>query len=75
MVDKGKLASYSLPPLSKISNLEHTSHFKLIKDLNSNKVNDLALNKNDPVNLYNNLLTILDTDKIQNTRSSSENDN
>ena len=42
--DRGKLASYLMFPLSKITNPEKTSQFKLVKHHNSNRVNDL-LNK------------------------------
>ena len=49
--------------LSKVINLDHTSQLKLLKDPNSNKVNDLLINKTKPVTLYNNLLTFRDTDE------------
>ena len=52
-----------MSPLSKITNPEHTSQFKLIKDPNSNRVNDLLINKTIPITLYNNLLTFRDTNK------------
>ena len=35
MNDRGILASLLLSPLSKITNLEHSSHFKLVEDSNS----------------------------------------
>ena len=63
MNDRGKLASHLLSPLSKIINPQHTSQFNLVKDPDSNRVNDLLKNKTIPVTLYNNLLTFLDTDK------------
>ena len=63
MKDRGILASSWLSPVSKISNHEHTSQIKLVKDLNSNRVNDLLINKTIPVTLYNNLLTFCDTDR------------
>ena len=34
-----------------------------MKDLNSNRVNDLLINKTIPVTFYNNLLTFRDTEK------------
>ena len=52
-----------LSPLSKNTNLENTSQFKLVKDPNSNRVNDLFLHNTIPVTLYNNLLTFRDTGK------------
>ena len=63
MNDKVIIVSHLLSPLSKIPNPEHTSQFKLVKDLNSNRVNDLLMNKTIPVTLYNNLLIFRDTDK------------
>ena len=41
MNDRGILATYLMSPLSKITNLENTTQFKLIKDSTSNWVNDL----------------------------------
>ena len=41
MNDRGILATYLMSPLSKITNPENSSHFKLVKDSNSNRVNDL----------------------------------
>ena len=40
---RGALASYLLSRLSKITNPEHISQYKLIKELNSNRVNDLLI--------------------------------
>ena len=45
MNDRGILATYLMSPLSKITNPENTSQFKLVKDHNSNRVNDLKINK------------------------------
>ena len=73
MNDRVILASYLLSPLSKITDPEHTSQFKLVKDSSSNRVNDLLLNKTKPVTLYNDLLTFRDTDKkVQTTGRSFE---
>ena len=58
---RGILASYLVFPLSKITNPENTSQFKLVKDSNSNRVNDLKINKTIPITLYNKLLTFRDT--------------
>ena len=63
MNDRGILASYLMSPLSKITNPENTSQFKLVKDNNSNRVNDLLIKNTIPITLYNNLLTFRDTGK------------
>ena len=57
MSDRGILASYLMSPLSKITNPENTSQFKLVKDHNSNRVNDLLIKNTIPITLHNNLLT------------------
>ena len=51
MNDRCILASYSMSPLSKITNPEHTSQFKLVKDHNSNRVNDLLIKNTIPITL------------------------
>ena len=63
MKDRGILASYLMSPLSKITNPENTTQFKLVKDSNSNRVNDLKLNNSIPITPYNNMLTFRDTGK------------
>ena len=63
MNDRGILASYLMSPLSKITNPENSSQFKLVKDHNSNRVNDLKINKSIPITLYGNMLTFRDTNK------------
>ena len=63
MNDRGRLASYLMSPLSKITNPENNTQFKLVKDSNSNRINDLKINKAIPVTLYNNMLTFRDTGK------------
>ena len=63
MKDRGILATYLMSPLSEITNLENTTQFKLVKDANSNRVNDLNINNSIPITLYNNLLTFRDTGK------------
>ena len=60
MDDSGILASYLLSALSEITNFEHTSQYKLVKDLNSKRVNDLLINKTIPVTLYQSLLRFSD---------------
>ena len=54
--DREVIASYLLSPLSEITNPEHTSQIKLVKDPNSDSVNDLLINKTRPLTLCNNLL-------------------
>ena len=63
MNDRGIIASYLMSPLSKITNPENTSHFKLVKDSSSNRVNALKKNKTIPITLYGNILTFRDTNK------------
>ena len=63
MNDRGIVESYLLSPLSVINNPEFTSQYKLVKNLDSNRVNDPLINKTKPVTLYDKLLTILDTNK------------
>ena len=63
MNDRGILASHLMSPLSKITNPENTNQYKLVKDSNSNRVNDLKINKTIPITLYNYMLTFRDTDK------------
>ena len=63
MNDRGILASYLMSPLSKITNPESSTQFKLVKDSNSNRVNDLKINKTIPITLYNNFLPFRDTGK------------
>ena len=63
MNDRGILASYLMSPLSKITNPENTTQFKLIKDSSSNRVSDLKINNSIPITLHNNLLTFRDTNK------------
>ena len=63
MNDRGILATYLMSPLSKITNPQNTTKFKLIKGSSSNRVNDLKINNSIPITLYNNLLTFRDTNK------------
>ena len=64
MNDRGILASYLMSPLSKITNPENTTQFKLVKDSNSNRVNDLLIKNTIPITLQDNLLTFRDTNKV-----------
>ena len=57
------IASYLLSPLSKTFNPEYTSQFILVKDSNSNRVNELLKHNTIPFTLYDNLLIFHDTGK------------
>ena len=63
MNDRGILATYLMSPLSKITNPENKSQFKLVKGHNSNRVNDLLMKNKIPITLYGNMLTFRDTNK------------
>ena len=63
MNDRGILATYLMSPLSRITNPEHASQFKLVEDPSSNRVNDLKINKTIPIVLYGNIITFRDTNK------------
>ena len=51
MNDRGIRASYLMSSLSKITNPEISSQFKVVKDSSSNRVNDLKINKTIPITL------------------------
>ena len=63
MNDRGISATYLMSPLSRITNPENTSQFKLVKDHNSNRVNVLLMKNKIPITLYGNMLTFRDTHK------------
>ena len=63
MNDRGILASHLMSPLSKITNPENTNQFKLVRDRNSNRVNDLLMKNKITITLYGNMLTFRDTGK------------
>ena len=63
MDDKGIIASYLLSPLSKVTNPENTSQFKLIKCASSKRVNDLLIQNTIAITSYVNSLTFCDTGK------------
>ena len=63
MNDRGILATYLMSPLSRITNPENSSQFRLEKDPNSNRVNDLLMKNKIPITLYGNMLTFRDTNK------------
>ena len=71
--DRGKIVSYLLSSLSKITNHGNISQFKIVKDSNSNRVNDMLIHNPIPVTLHNNLLTY--RWRIQTERRPFENDN
>ena len=64
MIDRGILACYLMSPLSKITNPENSSQFKLIRDPNSNRINDLLIHNTIPITLHDNLLTFRYTNKV-----------
>ena len=64
MNDRGILASYLMSPLSKNTNPENTSQFRLEKDHNSNRVSDLLMKNKIPIILYGNMLTFRDSGKV-----------
>ena len=64
MNDRGILASYLMSPLSKITNPQNTSQFRLKKDHNSNGVNDLLMKNKSPITLYGNMLLFRDSGKV-----------
>ena len=63
MNDRGILATYLMSPLSRITNPDKTTQFKLINDSTSDRVNDLKINNSIPITLYGNILTFRDTGK------------
>ena len=63
MNDRGILATYLMSPLSRITNPDNTTQFKLINDSTSDRVNDLEIYNSIPITLYGNILTFRDTGK------------
>ena len=63
MNDRGILATYLMSPLSKIPNPENSSQFKLVRDHNSNRVDDLLIKNTIPITLHDNSLAFRDTGK------------
>ena len=59
MKDRRILVIFLLCSLSKTSNLEHTSQYKLVKDPQSNRVKDVFISRTIPVTLCGNLLTLV----------------
>ena len=60
----GIIALYLLSPLSKVTNPEIFTQFKLVKDPSSNTVNDLLIKNTRPITLDNILLIFLDTGNV-----------
>ena len=52
-----------MSPLSKITNPENSRQFKLVKDHNSNRINDSLIKNTIPKTLYGNKVTFRDTGK------------
>ena len=61
MNDRVILATYSMSPLLKITNLGKSTQLKFVKCHTSNRVNDLLIHNTIPTTPYNFLLTFLDT--------------
>ena len=57
MIDKALIAPYLASSLDNIFKLENKSHFRLLKDPNSTKMNDFLINGCIPVTLFSNMLT------------------
>ena len=56
MNDRGVLACYLMSLLSKITNPEISTQFKLVRDTSSNRVKDLLIKNTLAITLYENLL-------------------
>ena len=61
MKDRGLLASNVMSPLSKNTNPENSTQFKLIKGSSSKRVNYLLIHNTIPITLHEKLLTFSDT--------------
>ena len=61
MIDRRIRISYLLSPLSKITNPENSFQFKLVKNSNSERVEDLLIHNSIPITLHDNFLTFRDT--------------
>ena len=64
MSDRGVLATFLMSPLSKITNLENSTQFKLVKDSSSNRVKDLLIKNTIPVTLHDKLLRFRDKGRV-----------
>ena len=63
MNDRGILATYLMSPLSRITNPDITSQFRLVKDHISKRVIDLLMKNKIPITSFGNMLTFRDTNK------------
>ena len=61
--DRGILPSYLMSLLCKITNLENTTQFKLVKDSSSNRVNDMLIHNSIAITLHEHMLSFPDTGK------------
>ena len=62
--DRGILATYLMSPLSKITNPENSTQFRLVKYASSNRAKYLLIKNTIPNTLHDNLLTFRDTGKV-----------
>ena len=58
------ISSYLLSPLSKITNPENTTQFKIVIDHNSNRVNDMLMKSTTTFILHDSWLAFRDTGKV-----------
>ena len=63
MNEKGMIAPYLASSLVNLFKPENKNHFRLLKDLNSTKLNDFLINGGIPVTIYSNILTFRDSNK------------
>ena len=54
MSDRRIIASYLMSPLSKITNPDYTTQFRLVKSSSPNRVNDLLIKNTIPITLHDN---------------------
>ena len=64
MNDRCIIAPNLLSPLYKKTHPDNTTQFKLLKNPNSNRVNDLLIHNSIPIFLHHKFLTFRDTGKI-----------
>ena len=62
--DRDIIVSNLMSLLSKITNPENTTQFKMVKNSNSKRVNDLLIHNSIPVSLQDNLLTFRDNGRV-----------
>ena len=63
MIDKDMIAPFLASSLANLFEPENRSQFKLIKDQNSIRMNEILMNKSIPVTLYSNMLTFRNSNK------------